>query len=48
MRSKSFTLRADAARYVREQEIGLDRGEWVDPRKADMTLTAWSETSGVA
>lgn len=42
-RSKSFTKKADADRYAREQEIDLERGTWIDPRKSEMTLHEWSE-----
>lgn len=29
-RSKSFTLKADAERWVREEEVALERGSWID------------------
>jgi hypothetical protein len=43
LRSKSFTLKADAERWVREEEVALERGSWIDPRAADMTLGEWCE-----
>ena len=32
LRSRSFTLKADAERFVREEEVALERGSWIDPR----------------
>lgn len=43
LRSKSFTLKADAERWVREEEVALERGSWIDPRAAEMTVAEWSE-----
>lgn len=42
-RSKKFTLKADAERFVREEEIALERGAWIDPRAAEMTLAEWCD-----
>jgi hypothetical protein len=42
-RSKTFTLKADAERFIREEEVALERGSWIDPRAADMTLGEWCE-----
>lgn len=42
-RSKTFTLKADAERFVREEEVALERGAWIDPRAAEMTLAEWCE-----
>lgn len=42
-RSKSFTKLEDAKRYGRDQEINVERGTWIDPRHAEMTLREWSE-----
>lgn len=39
--SKSFTRKADAERFVREMEVDLDRGAWLDPRAGEMTLAEW-------
>jgi hypothetical protein len=43
LRSKSFRLKADAERWVREEEVALERGAWIDPRAAEMTLAEWGE-----
>lgn len=44
MRSKTFTRKADAERFVREEAVSLERGAWIDPRSAEMTLAEWTET----
>jgi len=41
--SKTFTRKADAERYLREMHIGIERGNWLDPRDAETTLQEWSE-----
>jgi hypothetical protein len=41
-RSKTFTLKADAERFVREMEVGIERGAWLDPRSAEMPLAKWA------
>jgi hypothetical protein len=43
LRSKSFTLKADAERFVREEEVALERGAWIDSRAAEMSLAEWCE-----
>jgi site-specific recombinase XerD len=40
--SKSFTRRADAERFVREMEVHLERGAWLDLRQAEMPLAEWA------
>ena len=37
-RSRSFRTRRAAERYEREQRTALDRGAWIDPRHAGLTL----------
>lgn len=39
--SKTFTLKADAERFVREMVVGVERGAWLDPRDADLALASW-------
>ena len=40
--SRTFPRKADAERFVREMEVELSRGSWVDPRDADQPLAAWA------
>jgi hypothetical protein len=42
-RSKTFTRKADADRFVREQQVEVERGAWIGPRGADIALGEWSE-----
>jgi integrase len=42
-RCRTFTRRADAERFVRETEVDLERGAWVDPHGADLPLAVWAE-----
>ena len=41
--SKTFRRKADAERWVREMEVDLQRGEWLDPRSAQVRLANWAE-----
>lgn len=40
-RCKTFTRRADAERFVREMDVEVERGSWLDPRFADVPLADW-------
>jgi Phage integrase, N-terminal SAM-like domain len=40
-RCRTFTRRADAERFLREQQLDIERGAWLDPRTADMALSTW-------
>ena len=40
--SRTFVRKADADRFVREMEVELTRGSWVDPRGGDQPLSAWA------
>ena len=42
-KSRTFTRKLDADRFAREVEVDMDRGMWIDPRAADMPLSAWSD-----
>ena len=42
-RSKSFSRKADAQRFLLEMESDKARGSWIDPRGADMALAVWAE-----
>ena len=41
---KSFVRRADAQRWLREQQTKLDRGTWLDPKSARTTVGEWCAT----
>lgn len=43
MTSRTFLRKADADRFVREMEVEVSRGAWVDPRGADQPLSGWAE-----
>ena len=43
-RSRTFRRKADADRFAREIEVDKDRGQWIDPRGADVPLAQWAET----
>jgi hypothetical protein len=34
--SKTFTRKADAERWAREMEVDMERGDWLDPRGAQV------------
>ncbi|HUR17906.1 MAG TPA: tyrosine-type recombinase/integrase [Acidimicrobiales bacterium] len=42
-RSRSFTRKADAQRFLLEMESDKARGSWIDPRGADMAVATWAE-----
>ena len=41
-RSETFTRKADAERFLREMQVEIDRGQWLDPRGADIPLAEWA------
>jgi len=41
--SETFTRKLDAERFLREVQVGIERGRWLDPQGAELTLAAWSE-----
>lgn len=41
-RCKTFTRRADAERFVKEMDVAVERGSWLDPRDADIPLATWA------
>ncbi len=41
--SKTFTRKADAERWTREMEVAVERGDWLDPRSAQVPLALWAE-----
>jgi integrase len=43
MTSRTFLRKADAERFVREMEVEVSRGGWVDPRAAHISLNEWAE-----
>ncbi|HZU72449.1 MAG TPA: tyrosine-type recombinase/integrase [Acidimicrobiales bacterium] len=42
-RSRSFARKADAQRFLLEMESDKARGNWIDPRGADVALAEWAE-----
>ena len=42
-RSRTFTRKADADRFLREQQVAMDRGAWLDPAAADTPLARCAE-----
>lgn len=42
-RCETFTLKADAVRYLREMQVDIERGRWIDPAGADTPLAVWAE-----
>lgn len=36
--SETFTRRADAERFLREMQVDIERGRWIDPRGAEAPL----------
>ena len=43
LHSKTFRRKADADRFIREMEIEIDRGTWLDPRTGAVPLAEWAE-----
>lgn len=43
-RSRTFKRKVDAERFAREVEVDMDRGAWIDPKGADVPLSAWVES----
>lgn len=41
-RGKTFTRKLDAERFVREMDVEVERGSWLDPRGADIPLAVWA------
>jgi hypothetical protein len=41
--SRTFPRKTDADRFLREMEVEVSRGSWIDPRNADMPLAVWAE-----
>jgi integrase len=41
-RSKAFTRKLDAQRWITEQEYKLDRGEWIDPKQGTTLYEDWA------
>lgn len=42
-RCETFTRKADAERFLREQQVEIERGRWIDPRGAEQPLGEWAE-----
>ena len=41
--SETFTRKGDAERFLREMQVDIERGRWIDPAGADVALGAWAE-----
>ena len=42
-RCETFSRKADAERFLREQQVEMERGRWIDPVAADQPLAQWAE-----
>lgn len=42
-RCETFSRKADAERFLREQQVEMERGRWIDPAGADQPLAQWAE-----
>ena len=42
-RCENFTRKADADRFLREMQVDIERGRWIDPTGADTPLAEWAE-----
>jgi len=42
-RSETFSRKADAQRYLREVQVDIERGRWIDPAGADLPLSVWAD-----
>ncbi|CAN5184863.1 hypothetical protein BH18ACT4_BH18ACT4_12090 [soil metagenome] len=42
-RCETFTRKADAERYLREMQVDIERGRWIDSAGADVALAVWAE-----
>jgi integrase len=43
-RTKQFDRKVDAERWLQGQETDIRRGEWLDPRRSDLTFETWART----
>jgi len=43
-RSKTFTRKIEADRWLRQELSKVDRGDWVDPSAGSISVEEWSET----
>lgn len=41
-RSETFRRKADAERFLREVQVEVERGRWLDPSGADLALGTWA------
>src|SRR5947209_20083662 len=39
----TFKTRADAARWLAQQDVELSRGDWIDPELGDIPLAEWAD-----
>jgi hypothetical protein len=41
--SKTFRRKADAERWVREMQVDIERGRWIDPEGAEAPVSVWAD-----
>src|SRR5487761_796631 len=41
--SRTFLRKADAERFLREMQLAIDRGCWLDPSAGEIALTQWAD-----
>ncbi|HEX9992283.1 MAG TPA: tyrosine-type recombinase/integrase [Acidimicrobiales bacterium] len=41
--SRTFARKVDAERFLREMEVDVARGRWIDPRGAEQPLARWAD-----
>ncbi len=41
--SETFSRKLDAERFLREVQVDIERGRWLDPSGAQLTLQSWSK-----
>ncbi len=42
-RCETFSRKADAQRFLREVQVDIERGRWIDPAGADLSLSVWAD-----
>ncbi len=46
--TETFALEAQAKHWAKEQEVDARRGDWIDPRKGEITIAAWWSPTGAS
>ncbi len=42
-RCDTFTRKGDAERFLREMQVDIERGRWIDPGGAEAAVSVWTE-----